>query len=108
MSPDPVSPIPLAPSPVAVDLAADAAGETRPPAEPPPLPPPGTDRTKFWESGAAKSAVVATVVLVNAILRPHLVRWLGDANAVLAEVAVWAWLAAVGIQRTDSNALRWK
>lgn len=89
--------VPTVPSPAPVP---------EPASEPPP--PPGTDRTKFWESGAAKSAIVATVVLVNAILRPIAVKHLGDANAVLAEVAVWAWLAAVGIQRTDTSSLRWK
>lgn len=78
--------------------------------------PKDTDRTKFYESGAFKAAVVASVVVFNLLWRPFVTVW-GEAHLgagqgpVLAaglEFAEWCWLAAVGIQKTDTNALRWK
>lgn len=68
----------------------------------------GTARTRFWESSGAKIAIVSTVVLLNSIARPYIVERFGEAIAVLAEACEWAWLAAFGIQRTDSDSLRWK
>lgn len=77
--------------------------------EPAPLPPPGTETPTFFQNHAVKTAIVMTVVFVNAaFLRPWFTAHLGDGNAILAEGLEWAWLAAVGLERTDTSALRWK
>lgn len=78
-----------------------------PPVLPTPLPP-NTSPSTFWERSATKVALVETVVLVNAIVRPYVVSRFGEPIALLAEGAEWAWLMTFGIQRTDGNSLRWR
>ena len=113
MSPDPVSPIPVSPaanpSPVDVDLAADKAGEPRP-TEPAPLPPPGTELTTFWQAGATKGAIVATLTGILAWSRATITGTplSPETIALLVELDVWAWAAAFGIHKVDTSALRWK
>lgn len=102
-----VVPVPTTDSPVAKDVASDLANEARDLS--PGLPPPGTDWTKFTESSGFRVAVGMTVVAVNAMfVRPWMTAKFGETNAMLVEMAEWAWLAAFGIQRTDTASLRAK
>mgnify|MGYP001600188699 FL=1 len=84
------------------------------PPPPPSTPPEGTAYTKFLQSSGAKTAIVLTVVVFNMIWRPFVIVWgntvLGDGKgemlALGIEGAEMAWLAALGIQRSDSGSLR--
>ena len=84
----------------------DAAPET-----PPPTPPPdGTTKTTFWQSGGAKAAITVTVGLCLMVLRGIIT---GDfpsreAIAVAVEGVAYAGLAARGLSRLDTDALRWR
>ena len=78
---------------------------------PPPTPPPdGTTKTTFWQSGGAKAAIVVTAGLGLALLRGLITGTppSRESVAVMVEGAAWAWLAALGISRIDSDALRWQ
>lgn len=87
-----------------------------PPPDPAPTPlPPNTTPTRFWESSGAKVAVALTVALLLRLVDPQVVRLAatltgGDGAGfdILFDGAVWGWLAAFGIQRTDTSSLRWR
>lgn len=84
----------------------DAAPET-----PPPTPPPdGTTKTTFWQGGGTKAAIVVTAGLGLALLRGLITGTppSRESVAVMVEGAAWAWLAALGISRVDTDALRWR
>lgn len=84
----------------------DAERQTPPPTPPPP----GTAKTTFWQSGGAKGAIVVTAGLGLALLRGLITGTppSRESVAVMVEGAAWAWLAALGISRIDTDALRWR
>lgn len=76
--------------------------------EPAPTPtPPGTSAPTFWENPATKTAIAATFPVVWAAVWSW-GAWDLTAIRAGAEIAAWAWLAAMGIHKTDSDALRWR
>lgn len=77
---------------------------------PPTPPPPGTAATTFWQSGGTKGAIVVTAGLLLALLRGLITGEppSRESVAVMVEGAAWAWLAALGISRIDTDALRWR
>jgi len=93
---------------VKADIASDAAGKPRSSAETPP--PPGTTLPTFWQAGATKGAIVTTIGLGLMFLSAWITGETVDKEALAAAVSavVWAWAGALGIFKTDANALRWK
>lgn len=96
------------PSPVVADAAADKAGEARDLS--PALPPPGTRLTTFFESSGAKVAIVATIGIALMFAHAYILNQpvSRDALVVAIDGAVFSWLAAFGISKTDTASLRWK
>jgi len=92
----------------AADVASDKAGEPR--GDVPTPPPPGTAVPKFWERDSTKGAVIVTIGLALTVAKSLI---LGqavspDLLAVSVETFVWAWAAAVGLSRGNTDTLKWK
>lgn len=78
--------------------------------EPAPTPtPPGTSPPTFWERAGTRAAVVATAYAAERLgLTPLVTSWLGSEAAIVVSGVYWAWLAAFGFYKTDSDDLRWR
>lgn len=62
-----------------------------------------SNRKGFWQRSATILAVLSTYELVMLIAHPHLVAWLGEPAAILANVVGLNWLAAVGFARASPS-----
>jgi len=105
--PDPAPIDPAAnPSPVDVDLAADAAGEPRPGGKAPP--PPGTVVETFLQRTATKAAIAITAALVLSFTDAWILGTPVDRAEVAASVRaiVWAWLSAAGLHTVSPGIRR--
>lgn len=111
-NPPPTSPPSGVTPTVVADAKSDAAGKPRSKAESPP--PPGTDKPTFWQAGATKAALWSTLefllfwvfvyvdyLYTGAAPSP-------DAIKLTIGTLASAWGIALGIHKTDANALWWK
>lgn len=62
-------------------------------------------KESFLQRSATVIAILGTYAVVKHVAHPHLVAWIGETGAVLAEEAGLLWLAAFGISR-QSEGLR--
>ena len=87
-----------------------------PPDVPPPspmpttLPPLGTSPPTFWEAPATKLVLAATLAFVIDAVCSWIVGQPISREALAAGVRYlsWGWAGAFGIQRLDTDALRWR
>lgn len=88
--------------PFPVDAAPETPGPTAPPA--------GTVQTTFWQSGAAKGALVVTLGAALSLVRGLITGAppSSETIAAMVEAVAWAWAGAFGISRLDTDALRWR